>query len=392
MGWLSWERFRCNTDCAQDPANCISERLFVETADSLILGGFQSAGYNYVIIDDCWLAKERDVHGKLQPDPHRFPRGMPAIARYLHERELKFGIYGDIGTKTCGGYPGMAGHLGRDAQTYADWGVDYLKVDGCYADPDSYNKTYPALGAALNATGRPIVYSCSWPAYLPDPVQTGFQIPYEALRRHCNLWRNWVDIQSDWASLKSIIVFWAKASLLSEGFTDVAGPGAFNDPDMLIIGNEGITDDQAALQMGAWAMFAAPLLMGNDVRNLTVAQQAILLNRDVIAINQDPVGHQGALVKCRGSCEEGQIWQRRLYNGDLAVAFFNLNDAATERICVDWNELALGEYTQRKGMEVFTGTVRHNLGGELCEELAGTSIKLWRLAAVDAVKHAAAVF
>ncbi|EIE24552.1 glycoside hydrolase, partial [Coccomyxa subellipsoidea C-169] len=284
MGWLSWEKFRCNVDCSHDPANCISERLFMETADSMVADGFRDAGYEFVIIDDCWLAKGRDEGGKLQPDPDRFPTGMTAFGRYLHRRKLKFGIYGDIGTKTCGGYPGMAAHLKQDAQTYADWGVDYLKVDGCYADTDTYNETYPELGVALNATGRPIVYSCSWPAYLPDPI------PYRALKKHCNLWRNWLDIQSDWASLKSIIVFWAEASLLSKGFTDIAGPGSFNDPDMLIIGNEGISDDQGKLQMGAWAMFAAPLLMGNDVRNLTDAQQAILLNKDVIAIDQDPAG------------------------------------------------------------------------------------------------------
>ncbi len=158
QGWLSWEKFRCNVHCSHDPANCISERLFMETADSMIADGFRDAGYEFVIIDDCWLAKERDEGGKLQPDPDRFPTGMTAFGRYLHKRcgihvlannpcpwnlrvmvsdgrsmcgrrKLKFGIYGDIGTKTCGGYPGMAAHLKQDAQTYADWGVDYLKVD-----------------------------------------------------------------------------------------------------------------------------------------------------------------------------------------------------------------------------------------------------------------------
>ena len=185
MGWMSWERFRCNTDCASDPENCISEKLFLNMAAAMKKHGLDKVGYEYIIIDDCWLDHKRDANGRLQPDATRFPSGIKSLAGKIHSMGLKFGIYEDYGNFTCGGYPGILGHLEEDAQTFADWDVDYIKVDGCYADTDDMNAGYPEFGRYLNATGRPIVYSCSWPDY---QLAEGKRPDYGQIAQHCNLW------------------------------------------------------------------------------------------------------------------------------------------------------------------------------------------------------------
>ncbi len=214
----------------------------------MVLKGFQAAGYEYIIVDDCWLASERDEDGKLQPDPERFPSGIPALAEYVsneyahvayitrsgprfifkvHSLGLKFGIYEDYGNFTCAGYPGVLGHLETDANTFAEWGVDYVKLDGCYADEDTYAEGYPEFGRYLNETGRPIVYSCSWPAYMLDDPDS---VPYDDIQETCNLWRNYGDIQDSWASVLSIIDWYGDNQDLFAGY---AGPGNWNDPDMV---------------------------------------------------------------------------------------------------------------------------------------------------------------
>ncbi|KAJ9599026.1 hypothetical protein L9F63_010483, partial [Diploptera punctata] len=165
MGWLSWERYRCITDCVNFPDECISENLFFRTAKLMATEGYLEAGYEYIIIDDCWLSKERDSEGRLQPDPDRFPSGIKALSDYVHSLGLKFGIYEDYGNLTCAGYPGILGHLETDANTFAEWGVDYIKVDGCNSNLEDMNTGYAEFGSYLNKTGRPIVYSCSLPFY-----------------------------------------------------------------------------------------------------------------------------------------------------------------------------------------------------------------------------------
>ncbi|KAM7182465.1 alpha-N-acetylgalactosaminidase isoform 2-T2 [Macrochelys suwanniensis] len=227
MGWLAWERFRCNIDCKTDPDNCISEKLFVDMVDRLADDGWKELGYVYVNIDDCWMAKKRDAMGQLIPDPERFPRGIKALADYAHSRGLKLGIYGDMGTYTCGGYPGTTlDRVEQDALTFAEWGVDMLKLDGCYSSEEEQAQGYPKMAMALNATGRPIAYSCSWPAYqggLPPKVN------YTLLANICNLWRNYGDIQDSWNSILSI-VDWFSAN--QDVLQPVSGPGHWNDPDM----------------------------------------------------------------------------------------------------------------------------------------------------------------
>ena len=197
MGWMSWERYLCNIDCQTYPESCISEGLFKRMGDLLVSEGYADAGYVQVNIDDCWSTLERDPEtDDIMPDPDRFPSGIKSLAKYMHDKDLKLGLYSDIGTKTCGGYVGMQDHLEQDANLFASWDIDMLKVDGCYQDPSMMWDTYPELSRALNATGRPIVYSCSWPAYLdPDYGEANDAEVLKELAEICNLWRNWDDIQ-----------------------------------------------------------------------------------------------------------------------------------------------------------------------------------------------------
>jgi hypothetical protein len=287
MGFLSWARFTCTVDCDKFPEDCISERLYKEMADALVAGGFLAAGYDHVNVDDCWAAMDRDSDGRIRADPARFPSGLAALGDYLHARGLKFGLYTDIGTKTCGGYPGLSGHFEEDARTFASWKIDMLKVDGCNPDAD-FAKSYPAFGRVLNATGRPILYSCSWPAYLPDHGDNG---TLRDIARHCNIWRNYDDIADSWESVADIVRFWSRNR--TDLMVQVAGPGHFNDPDMLLIGNPGLSASEQRAQMSLWAIFAAPLLISVDLRRMPPESRDILLNPEVIAVNQDRLGLQG---------------------------------------------------------------------------------------------------
>lgn len=316
MGWLAWERFRCDIDCNNDPMNCISEKLFIDMADRLSEDGWRELGYVYVNIDDCWSSMERDDNGRLQADPKRFPGGIAKLSRYIHDRGLKLGIYGDMGTHTCGGYPGTPlDKIELDAQTFADWEVDMLKYDGCYSNATEQEKGYPLMSKALNATGRPIGYSCSWPAYqggLPPKVN------YTQLGEICNLWRNYGDIQDSWSSVLNIIDwFFGNQDVL----IPAAGPGRWNDPDMLIIGDFGLSMDQSRTQMALWAIMAAPLFMSNDLRTISSGARNILQNKVVISVNQDPMGIQGRrIIKEKSGIE---VFWRPLSNGESAVVFFS---------------------------------------------------------------------
>ncbi|KAH8396631.1 hypothetical protein KR215_001636, partial [Drosophila sulfurigaster] len=290
------DRFRCITDCNKFPDECISERLFRRHADLLASEGYADVGYEYVIVDDCWLEKTRDNKtNKLVADRTRFPSGLNALADHVHNRGLKFGLYQDFGTLTCAGYPGVIDHMQLDAQTFADWDVDYVKLDGCYANVTDMAEGYPQFGRLLNATGRPMVYSCSWPAYLDDEYPD-----YESLIKHCNLWRNWDDIDDSLESVFQIMDYFAKNQ---DSIQPQAGPGHWNDPDMLILGNYGLSYDQSKLQMAVWAVLAAPLIMSNDLAKVEPRVKAILQNRDVIAVNQDPLGIQGRRLLAKRDIE-----------------------------------------------------------------------------------------
>jgi alpha-galactosidase len=303
MGFNDWNAFGCN----------VSEQLIEQTADYFVSSGLKAAGYTYVNIDDCWMTHTRDAQGRLVPDPVKFPDGIKGTADYVHSKGLKLGIYEDAGTATCAGYPGSLGHETTDAQTFADWGVDYLKYDNCNNKSDGtrqdYINRYTAMRDALLATGRPILYSlCEW----------GVNNPWEWAGDVGNSWRTTGDISDNWSSMLSI----AKANM---PLAAAAGPGHWNDPDMLEVGNGGMTDTEYRSHFSLWSMMDSPLLIGTDLRKATPETLAIYANRDVIALDQDPLGKQATVLSSDG---DRYVLTKQLANGDRAVALFNAGDQA----------------------------------------------------------------
>lgn len=315
MGWVSWQRFRCNTDCRDDPDNCISERLFKTMADRLVDDGWRALGYKYVNMDDCWAANKRDSQGRLQPAPDRFPHGIKALASYIHSKGLKFGIYTDLGNATCEGFPGTTSKdIEKDAKTFAEWGVDMVKLDSCFSNSFARAKDFPRMSAALNKTGRPIALSCSWPAYdggLPPKVD------YTLLGKICNMWRNYADIEDSWGSLFRIVEWYAKHQ---DVLQPAAGPGRWNDPDMMLIGDFGLSLMQARVQVALWAVLAAPLFISCNLRTISDEEKGLLQNPLMIYINQDPLGIQGRRIIQIHSLE---VWKRPLVNEQYAIAIVN---------------------------------------------------------------------
>jgi len=302
MGFNDWNAFGCD----------VNEQLIKETADFFVSSGLKDAGYVQVNIDDCWSLRERGKGGQLVADPSKFPSGIEAVADYVHGLGLKLGIYGDAGTKTCAGYPGSLGREALDAQTWADWGVDYLKYDNCYNESDGsradFVRRYTAMREALDHTGRPIVYSiCEW----------GQSQPWEWAKGVGHLWRTTGDIGDNWSSLRSIIA--ANAPLAEH-----AGPGHWNDPDMLEIGNGGMTSTEYRTHMSLWSMMAAPLIIGTDLRKASADTLAILGNREIIALDQDPLGKQARVVSDASGL---MVFAKPLASGDTAVALYNSSDA-----------------------------------------------------------------
>jgi hypothetical protein len=318
MGWLSWERYGCTIDCAEFPNSCISEKLYMDMADMLVVHGLDKLGYTYVNVDDCWSTKTRGPRGEIREDPIRFSKGMKSLSEYIHSKGLHFGLYTDIGTMTCGGYPGLGGgFLKSDVAQFAEWKIDSLKVDGCYADIGRMGAQYTELSNVLNATKRPILYSCSWPAYQGDHCENPKDM--SILKSKCNLWRNYGDIEDSWASVKSIVQFWARKSS-SDIMVSAAGPGHWNDPDMLLVGNPGLSISEQRAQFAFWAILAAPLYISADLRTIPAESLEILKNEEVIAINQDALGKQGYVLSDEGPY---RVWMRPLSNERIAVLFEN---------------------------------------------------------------------
>lgn len=311
MGWNSWNHFGCD----------VSARLVRETADAMVSSGLRDAGYEYVVIDDCWQVA-RDPSGRLVADSTRFPDGIKPLADYVHARGLKFGLYTDAGRKTCQGRPGTYGHEAQDARTFAAWGVDYVKEDWCYAEGLDAPTQYAKFRDALAAAGRPIVLSiCEW----------GSHTPWVWGPRTGNLWRTTGDIEDSWNSMIANLD-------ISGQHAAAAGPGAWNDPDMLEVGNGGMTDDEYRAHFSLWAIMAAPLIAGNDVRALSPATRDVLLNREVIAVDQDSLGVQGTLVS--EPSPELQVWMKPLADGSRAVALLN-RSALQTTIRATWWRLRL---------------------------------------------------
>lgn len=317
MGWNSWNKFGCD----------VNERLIRETADALVASGMREAGYSYVVIDDCWHG-ERDAEGFIRPDPARFPSGMKALADYVHSKGLKFGIYSDAGAKTCGGRPGSRGHEYQDALTYARWGVDYLKYDWCNTEGLNPVGAYTTMRDALRRAGRPVVFSiCEW----------GENKPWEWGKQVGHLWRTTGDIYHCWDCEKNHGTWssWGVMRILDmqKNLRAHAGPGHWNDPDMMEVGN-GMTVSEDRAHFSMWAMLAAPLIAGNDVRSMSRETRDTLTNREVVAVDQDALGVQGFRHLSEGGLE---TWLKPLAGGGWAVCFLNRGEAA-RAVEFDWKK------------------------------------------------------
>jgi alpha-galactosidase len=320
MGWNSWNQFNCK----------ISEQLIKETADAFVAQGLKDAGYEYVNIDDCWQAPTRDAEGRLQADATRFPSGIKALAAYVHAKGLKLGIYANPGARSCaqiyGGYPGSTGSLGHeriDAETFVSWDVDYLKYDWCLAHNQglqrepALNLMRDELARATANTNRKIVYSTN----PDDQIQKDWSAT-------SNLWRTTLDIENVWDKTNLGVINKVDKQV---GYHAYARPGHWNDPDMLEVGvtpghfGPGLSDEEAKSHFALWAIMAAPLILGADVRNVGQKYLDILSNRDIIAVDQDALGKQGVKVRDDGNYE---VFAKPLQNGDVAVALLNRSDAA----------------------------------------------------------------
>jgi alpha-galactosidase len=335
MGWNSWNIFQTN----------INEPLLKQMVDSYISSGMKDAGYTYFVLDDGWMAMERDKNGQLVADPKKFPNGMKEFADYVHSKGLKFGIYNCAGTKTCAGYPGTRGHEYEDARLYASWGVDYLKFDWCYAEGMNAIEAYRVMSQALKATGRPIVFSlCEW----------GSHRPWVWGKDDGQLWRTTGDIgpyfdkpvtKNGWTPLTVLNILDRQDSI-----RQYAGPGHWNDPDMLEVGN-GMTVNEDRAHFSLWCMLAAPLMAGNDLGKLTEQTKNILTNKDVIAVDQDALGIEGFRYYAFDGIE---IWIKPLTGGDLAVCFLNRSGRA-QTLNYDWTAHLINDTTSKTSVD-FTQT------------------------------------
>ncbi len=373
MGWNSWNTFTWN----------INEGLIKETADAMVSSGLQDAGYEYVVIDDCWSLRQRGKDGELVPDPEKFPHGMKAVADYVHSKGLKFGMYSCCGTHTCAGYPGSFEHEFQDAATFASWGVDYLKYDNCYKPLHADGEMlYKRMSLALRNCGRDILFSaCNWGT---DNVHSWIQ------SSGAHLFRSTGDIQDNWESIKNLVL-----SQLDK--TACSGPFCHNDIDMLVVGmhggsnNEyignlgGCTDDEYRTHFSLWVMMNSPLMIGCDIRKMSDITRETLTNKEVIALNQD--------VECRGPYVIGQ-WNnpqnvfalvKPMSDGSLAIGLFNLGDRKNEMSLQFWDMgipcaagvgLELRDCWAQKDMGVFTERYAAQIEPHSCMLLRGKLVKV----------------
>ncbi|KAL9660403.1 hypothetical protein QQ045_025216 [Rhodiola kirilowii] len=351
MGWNSWNRFACNID----------EEMIRETADALVSTGLAKLGYHYVNLDDCWAEIHRDDKGRLLPKNSTFPHGIKHLADYVHNKGLKLGIYTDAGYYTCSKtMPGSLGHEEIDAKTFAEWGIDYLKYDNCYHDGSKPTVRYPVMTRALMKAGRPIFFSlCEWGDM--DPATWG--------GKYGNSWRTTGDISDTWQSVVS-------RADLNERWAEYARPGQWNDPDMLEVGNGGLTYDEYVVHFSIWAISKAPLLVGCDVRNMSAETHRILSNKEVIAVNQDPLGIQAKKVRLEGDLE---IWAGPLTRYRMAVLLVN-RGANRMAMTAIWEDIGLPLETMVKARDLWEHkTLKQHFVRNLTATVASHASKMYVL-------------
>ena len=337
MGWNSWNTFQTN----------INEQLVKDVADIIVSSGMKDAGYTYVVLDDGWMAKERDPKtGDLIPDPEKFPNGMKALVDYVHSKGLKFGLYNCAGTKTCAGYPGTRGYEYQDARFYASLGIDYLKFDWCYSDGLNAKEAYGTMSKALKTAGRPIVFSlCEWGTH--DPWQWAAPVGH--------LWRTTGDISNLFDGILDHGT-WQQQGIMrivdsQDSIRKYAGPGHWNDPDMLEVGN-GLTDAENRAHFSIWCMLAAPLMAGNDLRKMSDETKNVLTNKDVVAIDQDSLGIEALKYSDKDSLE---IWCKPLTNGNWAVCFLN-RSSQPKQIEFNWQNEIVNDTLSKRELNANTET------------------------------------
>jgi alpha-galactosidase len=336
MGFNNWNSTGCGSQ--------FNEAMVEGIADLFVSQGLKAAGYQYVNLDDCWALPNRDSSGNLVADPARFPHGIKAVADYVHSKGLKFGLYSSAGTKTCNsaGFPGGLGHEQQDANLWASWGVDYLKYDNCNNQGVDAQTRYKAMGDALKATGRPILYSiCEW----------GSNQPWNWAPAIGNSWRTTGDISDNWGSMLG-------NAHQNQQLASYAKPGAWNDPDMLEVGNGGMTDAEYRTHFSLWSEMAAPLLIGSDIRSASTATLTILKNTDVIAVDQDSLGKQGTVVSSSGGLV---VMTKPLANGDRAVTLTNEN-GSTATVGTSASAVGMGSASSYKLSNLWSKAVSSTSG------------------------------
>ncbi|MFF8919447.1 NPCBM/NEW2 domain-containing protein [Streptomyces sp. NPDC015032] len=354
MGFNNWNSTHCRAE--------FNESMVKGIADIFVEKGLKDAGYQYVNLDDCWAKPQRNADGELEADPQRFPNGIKAVADYVHSKGLKIGIYTSAGTKTCDsiGLPGALGHEYSDARQFADWGIDYLKYDNCNNQGIDAKERYTTMRDALAATGRPIVYSiCEW----------GENRPWEWAGELGNLWRTTGDINDSWGSMLSIM----KQNLR---LAAAAGPGHWNDPDMLEVGNGGMTDTEYRTHFSMWSVMAAPLLIGSDLRRAGPETFEILSNHEVIAVDQDPLGKQGTVLSSTGG---RWVVTKEMRDGSRVVALFNETGSA-QRISTTAEAAGLPKATAYTMRDLWEHTT-YNTAGSVSATVPAHGTVLLRIAA-----------
>ena len=373
MGWNSWNTF----------GNQINEDVVRGVADKIVALGLRDLGYQYIVIDDHWEGG-RDTAGHLLASTNKFPHGVKALADYVHEKGLKFGIYSCAGDSTCGGEAGSYGHEEDDAATFASWGVDYLKYDYCNApeDMEAAIHRYTKMAEALKATGRPIVFSiCEW----------GGRAPWLWARKAGGqLWRISYDVGDMWDAPEDThsCIGILTAIDASVNLASFAGPSGWNDPDMLVVGlgntgnikGGGCTSSEYQMQMSMWCMLAAPLMIGCDIRNMDTDTRRILTNSEAIAVDQDTLGNQGTRVARFSSTD---IWKKPLANGDLAVALLNRGESEA-MIKVNWKQLEINPDTSLKVRDLWKHEDLGTFSGDLSIAVSPHAAALLRTSAQKA--------